>query len=96
MADIKPLGVEQVYRRCPEESLDFETTDSLEPIGEPVGQDRVLQALRFGAGIRNHGFNLFVLGPRGVDWHALVRGFLGQRAAGHNAPPNLCYVYNFS
>jgi predicted ATP-dependent protease len=96
MADIKPLGEDQVYRRCPEESLDFETTESLEPLGDPVGQERVLQAMRFGTGIRNHGFNLFVLGPRGVDRHALVRRFLEKRAAGEHAPPDLCYVHNFS
>ncbi len=96
MADIEPLGVDQVYRRCPEKSLDFETTDALDPLGEPVGQDRLLQALRFGTGIRNHGFNLFVLGPRGVDRHALVRRFLENRAAAEPAPPDWCYVYNFS
>ncbi|RFF31389.1 Lon protease family protein [Wenzhouxiangella sediminis] len=96
MVGIKPLGVDQVYRRCPEESLDFETTDSLEPLGDPVGQERVLQAMRFGTGIRNHGFNLFVLGPRGVDRHALVRRFLEKRAADEHTPPDLCYVYNFS
>lgn len=96
MADIKPLGVDQVYRRCPEDSLDFESTEGLAPPGEPVGQERLLQAMRFGAGIRNHGFNLFVLGPRGVDRHALVRRFLEQRAAGEQAPPDWCYVHNFS
>ncbi|RFF28481.1 MULTISPECIES: Lon protease family protein [unclassified Wenzhouxiangella] len=96
MADIEPLGVDQVYRRCSEKSLEFETTDALDPLGEPVGQDRLLQALRFGTGIRNHGFNLFVLGPRGVDRHALVRRFLENRAADEPAPPDWCYVYNFS
>lgn len=96
MADIEPLGVDRVYRRCREDSLDFETTESLEPLGEPVGQERVLQALRFGTGIRNHGFNLFVLGPRGADRHALVRGFLEQRADGEPAPTDWCYVHDFS
>ncbi|WP_376695124.1 AAA family ATPase [Wenzhouxiangella sp. EGI_FJ10305] len=96
MADIKPLSVDQVYRSCPVENLDFETTDSLDPLGEPVGQDRLLQAMRFGTGIRNHGFNLFVLGPRGVDRHSLVRRFLENRAADEDAPPDWCYVYNFS
>jgi len=96
MADIEPLGADQVYRRCPEESLDFDTTETIEPLGEPVGQDRVLEALRFGTGIRNHGFNLFVLGPRGVDRHALVHRFLENRAADEPAPPDWCYVYNFS
>lgn len=96
MAETKPLNVEQVYRRCPVDKLDFETTASLEPLGEPVGQDRLLRAMRFGTGIRNHGFNLFVLGPRGVDRHALVRRFLEDRAAGEAPPPDWCYVYNFS
>jgi predicted ATP-dependent protease len=96
MAEVKPLGVEQVYRRCPEERLEFETTETLEPLAEPVGQERLLRAMRFGTGIDNHGFNLFVLGPRGVDRHALVRRFLEKRAADEHAPPDWCYVYNFS
>lgn len=96
MAEIKPLSVDRVYRQCPVDSLDFQTTDSLQPLGEPVGQDRLLEAMRFGTGIRNHGFNLFVLGPRGVDRHSLVRRFLENRATDEKAPPDWCYVYNFS
>ena len=96
MTDMNPLGVDQVYRRCPEDSLEFETTEHLEPLSEPVGQDRVLKAMRFGTGIGNHGFNLFVLGPRGVDRHALVRDFLDRRAAEESAPSDWCYVQNFS
>ena len=96
MTDMNPLGVDQVYRRCPEDSLEFETTEHLEPLSEPVGQDRVLKAMRFGTGIGNHGFNLFVLGPRGVDRHALVRDFLDRRAAEEPAPSDWCYVQNFS
>ncbi len=96
MTDIEPLGVDQVYRYCSEEDLAFHTTDELEPLGDPVGQERVLRAMRFGTEIGNHGFNLFVLGPRGADRHGLVRRFLEQRAATQPAPPDWCYVQNFS
>ena len=96
MPDIKALSAQQVYRTCPVESLDFETTEHLEALGLPHGQHRAIQALEFGAGIANSGFNLFVLGPRGIDRHAIVRHVLGDRAAGEAVPPDWCYVYNFS
>jgi hypothetical protein len=64
---------------APRERLDFETTDNPEPTGEPVEQQRGLEAMRSGTDIDNQGFNLFVPGPRGVDHHALVRDLLEQR-----------------
>ncbi|QOC23113.1 AAA family ATPase [Wenzhouxiangella sp. AB-CW3] len=96
MADIKALTPEQVYRACPVESLDFETTEHLDALGLPHGQQRAVSALQFGAAIENSGFNLFVLGPRGIDRHALIRQVLGERAAAESVPPDWCYVYNFT
>jgi len=95
MADVKPLDVDQVYHRCPEQDLPFETTAELEPLSEPVGQARLLNALRFATGIENHGFNLFVLGPRGIDSRAFVRRYLTEHAARRDVPSDWCYVYNF-
>ncbi len=96
MPDIKPLSVDRIYRRCRVDTLEFETTAELEALAEPIGQERMLEALRFGTGIANHGFNLFVLGPRGFDRHTLVKRFLDDRAAGEAAPPDWCYVHNFA
>lgn len=96
MPDIKPLSVDRIYRRCRVETLDFETTAELEALAEPIGQERMLEALRFGTGIANHGFNLFVLGPRGFDRHTLLQRFLNDRAAAEPAPPDWCYVHNFA
>ena len=96
MPDIKALTPEQVYRACPVESLDFETTEHLEALGLTHGQQRAVRALEFGAGIDNSGFNLFVLGSRGIDRHALIRQVLGDRAASEPVPPDWCYAYNFA
>ncbi len=90
-----PLTAEQVYQRCPPEHLDFETTETLEALELPCGQERLLRALEFGASMRGNGFNLFVLGPAGSGRHDLVRRFLERRAAAEPVPPDWGYVFNF-
>lgn len=95
MTQPKPLREDQTYHRCPPEQLDFETTENLEDLELPLGQDRLVRALQFGASMRSDGFNLFVLGPGGVGKHELVRRFLERRAAAEEVPPDWCYVFNF-
>ena len=76
MAVPAALTEDQIYHRCPPEKLDFDTTDALEDLELPFGQDRVLRALEFGASMAASGFNLFVLGPSGAGKHELVKRFL--------------------
>src|SRR5690554_2029457 len=95
MAVPAALTEDQVYHRCPPDKLDFETTESLEGLELPIGQDRVLRALEFGASMKAGGFNLFVLGPSGAGKHELVRQFLGKHAAGQPVPSDWCHVFNF-
>jgi len=90
-----PLNIDQVYHRCPPEKLDFETTEALEDLELPCGQERVLKALEFGASMQAKGFNLFVLGPSGAGKHELVERFLGKHAGEKAVPPDWCHVYNF-
>ncbi len=96
MAEIKPLRADQVYRECPLDLLDFDTTEALEALPEPIGQDRFMRAMRFGTGIRNGGFNLFVLGPRGLDRHGLIKRFLNDQAEQKDVPSDWCYVMDFA
>ncbi|WP_018872227.1 Lon protease family protein [Thioalkalivibrio sp. ALJ16] len=95
MARPEPLTEDQVYQHCPPEQLEFATTEALEALELPCGQERLLRALEFGAAMRGDGFNLFVLGPAGSGRHDLVRRFLERRAAEEPAPPDWCYVFNF-
>eukprot|EP00003_Mantamonas_plastica_P012144 TRINITY_DN22106_c0_g1_i1.p1 TRINITY_DN22106_c0_g1~~TRINITY_DN22106_c0_g1_i1.p1 ORF type:complete len:710 (-),score=36.15 TRINITY_DN22106_c0_g1_i1:37-2166(-) len=95
MAIPAPLTSDQVYHRCPIEKLDFETTESLEDLELPCGQERVLRALEFGASMEAAGFNLFVLGPSGAGKHELVKRFLAGHAASRPVPSDWCYVFNF-
>jgi lon-related putative ATP-dependent protease len=89
------LTENQIYHRCPPERLDFETTETLEDLELPFGQDRMLRALEFGASMSASGFNLFVLGPTGAGKHELVKRFLASHAAGKPVPSDWCHVFNF-
>ncbi len=89
------LTEDQVYHYCPPEKLSFDTTETLEDLDQPFGQERVLRALEFGAGMAARGFNLFVLGPSGAGKNELVERFLAKHSATQPVPPDWCHVYNF-
>src|SRR5208337_589968 len=94
-ADTKSLQPEALFQRCDPSEFKFDTTADLEDLAEFVGQDRALEAVQFGVGIRRQGFNLFLLGPAGTGKYASVRSFLEKRAAKEATPDDWCYVNNF-
>ena len=95
MAESEPVSQQQLRWRCNPDDFSFETTDDLEPTEEIVGQDRALEAIEFGVGIDQEGFNLFALGPPGMGKHDVIERFLDKQAEGDEAPSDWCYVHNF-
>ncbi len=90
-----PLPPEALYNTFDSRSLPFETTAELEDGLEIIGQQRAIDAIRFGIGIRHQGYNLFALGPNGAGRQTTANRFLKHRAAGEPTPDDWCYVYNF-
>lgn len=86
MAMIVPLAPDQLYRHCDAASLPFDTTAQLAELTVTVGQDRALEAVRFGLEMQHPGFNLFVLGQQGTGKHDMIKRFLEQRAHAGAAP----------
>lgn len=86
---------EQLCRDCDPTQFEFETTVELEELADVVGQERAVEAIRFGIGIQHDGFNLFVLGPSGTGKRTTVTRFLGRKATTEPVPPDWCYVNNF-
>jgi lon-related putative ATP-dependent protease len=91
----KPLGVEELYRRITPESVPFATTVEVEATPGFFGQQRAVDAVRFGVGIAHDGYNVFALGPSGTGRHFLVQQLLQERAGKGIAPLDQCYVHNF-
>ncbi len=90
------LRPEQLYSRCDPETLPFGRTDEADGYTGVLGQDRAVEAVQFGIGIRRKGYNLFVHGPEGTGRHSTVREFLDRRAAGEAVPADWCLVNNFA
>jgi lon-related putative ATP-dependent protease len=95
MTDHKPLPVEELFQACDPSGLGFKTTSELEPLEELIGQDRAVEAVAFGIGIRRDGFNLFAAGPAGTGKHTLIGEFLQRQARAGPVSDDWCYVYNF-
>ncbi|MGD9536255.1 MAG: Lon protease family protein [Alphaproteobacteria bacterium] len=90
-----PVPVEQLYRRADPKAFPFKTTAELEGEIGVLGQERAVGAIRFAAGMRSLGYNVFVLGPYGIGKHTVVRRVLRELAAGEAVPSDWCYVHNF-
>ena len=65
-------------------------------VGPQIGQQRAIDAIRFGIGMRKDGYNIYVLGPIGSNRHELVKSLVAEEAKARGAPPDWCYVNNFS
>jgi lon-related putative ATP-dependent protease len=95
MTDHKPLPVGDLFHACDPARFKFRNTEELEPLEELIGQDRAVEAVEFGIGIRRDGYNLFAAGPAGTGKHTLIAEFLQRQAKSEPVPDDLCYVYSF-
>jgi lon-related putative ATP-dependent protease len=89
------LRVDQLYREANLSAMSFETTSDLEELHEVIGQPRAVKAIDFGSSIKNGGFNIYALGPTGLDKRGLIHRFFELRAREGERPSDWCYVHNF-
>jgi lon-related putative ATP-dependent protease len=94
-APARPLATSELRRLVDPATLGFKSTAELEPILGLIGQERALKAIQFGASIKSHDFNVFVLGPAASGKTTAVRQYLERAAAKKETPPDWVYVNNF-
>lgn len=89
------LPTDQLRPVCNPETFTFKTTAELDAVDGLVGQERAVDAIRFGTEIQRRGFNLFVLGSPGLGKHIAVTQHLEKKACEEPLPPDWVYVNNF-
>ncbi|MEM7042965.1 MAG: Lon-like protease helical domain-containing protein, partial [Pseudomonadota bacterium] len=92
---LSPLPADQLRPSCDPAKFAFATTAELDEVDGLIGQERAVEAIRFGTEIQRKGFNLFVLGSPGLGKHTAVSRHLEYKAAGDAKPSDWVYVNNF-
>jgi lon-related putative ATP-dependent protease len=93
---VNKLSVEKLRKVCADDFMHCESTKDLTPLSEIIGQDRAVRALKFGLGIKDHGFNMYVAGYPGTGRKTAVKSFVEAEAKVQPVPADWCYVNNFS
>ncbi|MBL7005157.1 MAG: AAA family ATPase [Gammaproteobacteria bacterium] len=91
-----PLTPSQLYKPCNIEQLKFRSTEELEDIDIAVGQQRAVEAVKFGIRMHKNGYNIFAMAPAGTGKLTTVRQLVEHEASRQDIPSDWCYVNNFS
>jgi lon-related putative ATP-dependent protease len=92
----KEVPVEKLRWRLDPATLPFTTTQELEPLKEIIGQDRGVEAFKFGMGVNKPGYNVFVTGMANTGRLTTVKRLLEEISKGEGrVPDDLSYVNNF-
>ncbi len=93
---ISKLTVDDLRLTVDPDTLGFaDTSELLDQALSWIGQERAEIAVRFGLGMEQADYNLFVLGEAGSGRSSLLRQAMEVAAATRATPPDLCYLYNF-
>ena len=93
---VKELPHISLRKTCDPSFMRCKTTQELAPLLEIIGQERAVRALKFGLGIRDQGFNIYVAGYPGTGRKTAVKNFVEDCASVEPVPADWCYVNNFS
>ena len=94
---VKELDASVLRYTCDPSSFDFRSTSELAPLDRIIGQERAIEALKLGLGIKDakNRYNIYVAGDPGTGKMSAVERYLSQASADEPQPPDLCYVHNF-
>lgn len=92
---IKELPIEKYRKYCDPLSMGCQSSAEIGNTQAIIGQERAVRALRFGLGIKEKGFNIYVSGLPGTGRTTTITRFLEEIANQNPIPSDWCYVNNF-
>lgn len=93
---VRTLSPTELRWTCPHSHLPFTTTTKqLKPLHRIVGQERAIEAIELGAGIRSQGYNIWASGVVGTGRMTTIRQILDDRKGERVQLHDFAYVNNF-
>ena len=90
------LTVEELRCTCDSAVFSFTDTSEVEPLKAVIGQERAVQAIRFGLDMQSPGYNIFITGVEGTGRTTITRGIVSEHAKSLPAAKDYCMVNNFN
>jgi len=89
------VPVEKLKKKCDPNLFKYDTTEELPASRELIGQDRAMEALKYGLSIQKKGYNIYVSGLTGTGRNSYSYLVASEFAEKRKAPKDWCYVFNF-
>ena len=86
MATKNELTPDELRCVCDPAVFDFKDTSEIQPLDEVIGQERAVQAIRFGLAMKSPGYNIFVTGQEGTGKTTIVKDIVRQLAETLDTP----------
>lgn len=96
MLDKYRVSVGKLKNYCDPNIFPYETTEGLDVERELIGQDRAMEALKYGLSMKRKGYNIYVSGMAGTGKNSYSYIVAKEFAGKKQSPKDWCYVYNFS
>ena len=90
------VSVSDLHKVCQPNIIEPARESKVRAVTDFLGQQRAIDAIRFGMQVDSEGYNVFVLGPLGSHRHGLVEELAKESARDKGAPDDWCYINNFS
>jgi predicted ATP-dependent protease len=92
---LSPLKPAVLCTACNPRKFKFGSTNDLELLEGPIGQDRALDALNLGLRIASSGYNIIAFGDPGTGKFDAVKAFIETEARGRPVADDWAYVNDF-
>ncbi|MCF6465467.1 Lon protease family protein [Clostridium sp. Cult2] len=89
------VPLEKLKKKCNPNLFEYNTTEDLPTSRELIGQDRAMEALKYGLSIRRKGYNIYVSGLTGTGRNSYSYLVAKEFADKRQTPKDWCYVFNF-
>lgn len=89
------VPLEQLKEKCAADTFEHDNTLSIPVARELIGQERAMEALKFGLKVKRKGYNIYVAGLTGTGKNSYSYLVAKEFAKKRKIPVDWCYVFNF-
>ncbi|MGL5330880.1 MAG: Lon protease family protein [Peptostreptococcaceae bacterium] len=89
------VNIGDLKYKCSLESINFKSTEDIEPVGDIIGQDRAVSSIEFGLKMKHKGYNIYIAGISGIGRTSYAKHLINKNVNINKNLKDWIYVNNF-